>query len=286
MTSYKSIKRKVKQSLSVKNLDRIKYIRRSANRYKLFASTPFRYSKGLDNIYHACIQRAGSQWIKSIFSDKRVRNLTGLSVHPQFNYDSGEFKFSFPKYTFVPCLYISYDLYDLIQKPSNYKTLYILRDPRDLIVSWYYSTKYTHNISGRVAERRRYLNSVTRSKGLEYAIKRWQLKLSKVREWWINKNDNDIKLVKFEDITNDPEEVFFNIFTEWGYEISKNTVSQILSDYTKEKMRERDISGRRGERSKYRENKVGWEEMFEVKHRDLFKRLNGNLVEDLGYKPW
>ena len=47
----------------------------------------FNKEKKLCNIYHACIQKTGSQWIKAVFSDSRVQKYSGLVCYPQKRYE-------------------------------------------------------------------------------------------------------------------------------------------------------------------------------------------------------
>lgn len=64
-------------------------------------------SDGVSNIYFVTVHKCGSQWIKDIFSDKKNRMATGMSVYPQHHYDINEFKVKFPRNTFIPGLYFS-----------------------------------------------------------------------------------------------------------------------------------------------------------------------------------
>lgn len=236
------------------------------------------------NIYHACIQKTGSQWIKAVFSDPEIVKRTGLQVHPQFRYEVGEFRQKFPLHTFIAGLYIPYPMYNEIDKPKGYKTLYVVRDPRDIVVSWYYSMKYTHGEMGAVSNHRKILRGLSEKRGLEYCINHLQWKFSFIRTWWYNRNDPDIYLVRFEDLTNDPISEWGKIFNHCEIEIEKNTLEKVLSKYTKEKMRERDLKNRDGDISHYRKEKKGWRDLFNKNLIEIFQKNNGNLIELLGYE--
>jgi hypothetical protein len=238
----------------------------------------------IKNIYHACIQKTGSQWVKKVFGDPEIVRKTGLRVHPQFRYEVDEFKKRFPKYTFVPGLYIPYYLYNEIKKPKQYKTIYVVRDPRDVVVSWYYSMKYTHTKMGNVRRHREHLKDLNEKDGIEYCIKHLQVKFSFVREWWNNKEDPSIYMVRFEDLTKNPVSEWMDIFEHCDIEIDKRILKKVLSKYTKEKMRKRDLEQRPGGRSHYRKEKKGWRDLFDNHHIDTFYRVNGDIVNLLGYK--
>jgi len=237
----------------------------------------------VDNIYHATIQKTASQWVKAIFSDNRIKKITGLETFPQHRYEWDDFYKKFPKYTFVPGLYISYQLYEEINKPNEYRTFYIIRDPRNLVVSWYYSMLETHGLMGKVPKHRNNLKSLSFEEGITYCIKALHLKFSFMRSWIYNQEDPNVLIVKFEDLTKEPLETYNEIFKHCEYEIPTQTLKDVLDNYSKEKMRKKDLKQREDNKSHYRKKKTDWREVFTEEHLDLFYKQTGNLVELLGY---
>jgi hypothetical protein len=248
-------------------------------------ATWFADSSKIQNIYHASIQKTGSQWIKTIFKDKRIQKYTGLAVYPQHRYEWGEFHRRFPKYTFVPGLYIPYSLYEEIEKPKKYKTIYIVRDPRNIIVSWYYSMLKTHVIIGKVLKHRLQLQSLSFEEGINYCIKAQQLQLAFVRDWIQNQEDPNLLIVKFEDLISYPEAHYKSIFNYCNIDIPDFILESVIADYTKEKMREKDLNKRLdNSESHYKKQNSDWREVFTKNHEDLFYQITGNLIDILGYK--
>ena len=134
----------------------------------------------LDNIFHCCVQKTGSQWIKAIFADQRIHHLTKMQIHTyQTTMPGGfdprnllerTFDTSFPPNTIISPLYITYENYKQIPKSENHRTFFIMRDPRDIAVSWYFSVKHSHVPIGQIAEFRDKLNQLDISEGLKFAI--------------------------------------------------------------------------------------------------------------------
>lgn len=240
----------------------------------------------LQNLYLATVQRSGSQWIRAVMNDEAIRRHSGLSVCPQFRYEWGEFRRRFPLYTFVPGLYVSYPLYEEIAKPPRYRTLYVIRDPRDIVVSWYWAARESHTPMGKILEHRAALRAMPFSEGIEYSIKALAPRFSDIRTWIYGaREDATVKLVRFEELISDPVRVFSEIFDFSGIHIPQGELHRVVRQYSKTRMRERDLAGKpQGATSHYRARKSSHKELFSPRHGDLFDRVSGDLLYITGYR--
>lgn len=238
----------------------------------------------VDNVYFATVQRSGSQWVKEIFSDRRVLARTGLASYPQHRYEWDQFHKSFPRYTFVPGLYMSYDLYEEIDKPASYRTLYVIRDPRSIVVSWYWAALETHTMMGKIGKYRADLSKLDFNDGLSYSIRALAGKFTDMRTWMYNTSDPHVLMVRFEELTRDPLRCFGEIFAHCQVPMPSATLESVLEDYTKAKMRERDLQRRpEAPDSHYRARTSDHREVFTPEHYELFHGVTGDLVSLLGY---
>ncbi|MCF8096137.1 MAG: sulfotransferase domain-containing protein [Desulfobacteraceae bacterium] len=252
---------------------------------KIFINIARKFNPPIENIYFATIQKSGSQYIKQVFSDKRIQYYTKLLTYPQHRYEWDEFHKKFPKGTFVPGLYMSYDLYEEIEKPKSYKTFYVMRDPRNIVVSWYYSMMKTHKLMGKVGRYRKELQKLSFKEGLHYCIDALSIKFMAMRTWKNNENDPAVLILKFEDLKENPYSEFLRIFEHCGINIPHEVLKSVLSDYTKDKMREKDLANRVDiTESHYRKTESKHQEVFEADHYKHFYQVTGNLVEILGYE--
>lgn len=239
----------------------------------------------LDNLYLATVQKCGSQWMSAIFNDIRMKRITGLVRMPQRFYEYGQHVSRFPKGFFVPGLYVSYQAFEsFIEKPKNYRVIYVYRDPRDLVVSDYYSTLKTHANNAVVKTMRTRLEGMSKEDGLAY-IMRYNDKFSYMRSWIeLSGNDKNVMHVKFEEITSRPVEVFGRIMEHCGITVETHVLASILSEYEKDKMRQRDLARRNDKtESHYRFEASSHEREFSEMHYKLFRDITGDLLEVLGY---
>ncbi len=243
------------------------------------------------NVYYATTQKTGSHWIKAIFNDPRVRQCSKLWSYPGHRYEWDEFHKRFPRYHFVPALFISHGQYEEIIKPTDHRTFYVMRDPRDIVVSWYHSMRDTHRLTGKVAKHRAVLQSVSLDEGITYSIETLAYRFAFMRTWILEgPKDPAVLLVYFEQLVANPKEEFFRIMTHCKIPISNDELALVLDDYTKEKMRVLDEDARSfirkrslSDESHYRQKASTWQEAFTQEHVALFLRVNGDLLQRLGY---
>ena len=244
-------------------------------------------SSGVRNVYHASVQRAGSQWIKAIFADAVVRKASGLRPFPQFRYEWNEFRRSFPAKTFVPGLYMSYDLYREIKKAGVYKTFYVLRDPRDVVVSWCHAMKSSHPLMGQVETHRSRLANRTGGAEYSYCIDALQLRFAQQRSWLIgSREDDDVIMVKYEDLVADPVGVWAKIFHHCQIELDESELRALIERYSFGRMKSRDVEHRAdASASHYRSGTANqWKDAFTEGNVRHFREVSGNLIEELGYE--
>ncbi len=249
------------------------------------------------NIYHCCVQKTGSQWIKAILSDELVLKKTGMPIYNYHQHIPGgenrklterTFEEPFPGNCILSPLYMDYPGYLSIPKPAGYRTFSVIRDPRDIIISWYFSVKYSHPLMGKIPQHRETLNKIPLSEGLVYCIEYLkEYGLFKALESWVKVplDDPHIKLFRFEDMVNSNKQVpvFADFFSHCRIPVTGNEIEILMEKYSFEHMRQK--TGKPNQEiSHYRKGKPGdWREYFDEHAVSSFERLLGNLVKELGY---
>ncbi len=243
------------------------------------------------NVYYATVQKTGSHWFKAVFDDPRVREVSGLWSYPGHRYEWDEFHKRFPRRHFVPALFISHGQYEEIVKPADHRTFYVTRDPRDIVVSWYYSMRDTHRLVGKVPQHRAVLRERSFEDGIAYAIEILSYTFSFMRSWvYAAPHDPNVLMVRFEDVMADPASGLRTIFDHCRIPVSDALIGELTADYTKDRMRELDEKNRSflaqrsvSDASHYRPQGSRWTEGFSDQAAAQFEAVNGDLLELLGY---
>lgn len=249
-----------------------------------------------ENLFHCTMHKSGSQWIQSVLSDFAVYRYTGLA---HYHYQSrlgesrpvGERSFiqPFPERTIVSPLYIGYEEFKQLPKAGDYRGFFVMRDPRDLMVSWYFSAMGSHVLrepNSRLARLRGELAQLSREDGLRKAIDFWreQGRFAALASW-AQVDDPRMRLIRYEDLTGlHGPAGFHDLFTFLGIPMPDDTRERLLRAYSFQR-----LSGRKpgdaDARSHLRTGRGGgWREYLTDPILEHLAAASGGLVEQLGYQ--
>ena len=205
---------------------------------------------------------------------------------------------------------------------SNFKGFHVVRDPRDLCVSAYYSHLYTHSTRfwPHIAEHREQLKKVDKDEGLFLEMEFLKQEFTDLNTW--NYTHPDILEIKLETLAEWPYDTFLRIFDHLelldtdphrsvkkqfrtlirvalnrfgmrkpGYARMRKPMllsAAILTGHVYEHRYERKAAGReRGvedQQHHYRKGKSGdWKHHFTPEHSAAFEDLYGDLLDRMGY---
>jgi hypothetical protein len=235
------------------------------------------------NIYHCAVRKTASQWIKELFSDPIVYRYSGLVT-----YDPRFYRWRHPNVCppnrIALSLYFSRKRFDKIEKPADHRAFFVMRDPRDLLVSSYFSTRNSHSPMGDVLEVRKVLQELPRKEGMLYLIDNLTAKgtFKAMRSWAVAPPSEQIRLFRYEDLVGeDQREQIDQLMRHCGIEIPQAELTTLLSRYSFSNMNDRKGAGAV---SHYRKGQPGdWRNHFDDDITEAFAKATGNLVEVLGY---
>lgn len=269
--------------------------------------------------HHKC----GTQWIQGIL--REICKEMGLKYGHAYNSQkfNNNLQESIKEKKIAIFSYTNADYNYVKQLKSDYLAFHVIRDPRDIVVSAYFSHLYSHPTDQypRLKEERERLEKMSKDEGLLQEIKFNHNVFTQMHEW--DYELKNILEIKMENLIQNPYSSFINIFRflgiisesrptfleKWNY-LWVTTTSNIQRKIFKEeflsfqlqtipydrvlgivyendfqkKTRGRAI-GEENVKSHYRKGVAGdWKNHFKQEHIDYFKHNYNDLLIKLGYE--
>jgi len=175
----------------------------------------------------------------------------------------------------------------------NFVGFNLIRDPRDILVSAYYSHLNSHpTVDWPDLERhRKALQELSKENGLILEMNYMQGIFDRLYIW--DYSLSNILTVKYEDVTRRPHEALNTIFRFLGLLKDRNNIGGISKDCLDEIVTAHDFSkfsegrkiGQEDTSHHYRKGLAGdWKNHFTQRHKALFKSCHGPLLLRLNYE--
>lgn len=102
--------------------------------------------------------------------------------------------------------------FDHVRRANIGKSFHVVRDPRDIVVSGYFSHLHSHSVEGwpELAEHREQLKAVSKDEGLKLEMEFERQFFEHMQKW--NYEQTNVLELKMEDLTVRPFEGFLQIF--------------------------------------------------------------------------
>jgi hypothetical protein len=113
--------------------------------------------------------------------------------------------------------FLSYDNadYEYVKQLAGFRAFHIIRDPRDIAISAYYSHLYSHGLKGQItAEQRKTLQDLTKSDGLLYELQCREKQFKEMHNW--NYSQPNVLELRMEELTQNPYKNLVKIFDFLG----------------------------------------------------------------------
>jgi hypothetical protein len=241
------------------------------------------------NIYYCCTQRTGSQWFKRVFRDPAVYRHTGLAVHEyrEIGLNEARFEGPLPEGTICTHLYINYPTYLAIPKPPRHKTFFVLRDPRDIAVSWYFALKYSHGPTPTVLALRQRLEGLDLDDGLRFSIDSLaELGLFDAQRSWAlaPRNQDNVRLLRYEDMVADTPGFVEGLLRYLDIDMPAAAFAELYDRHDFKKMTGGRERGTEDRHDHYRKGVAGdWRNYLHAGLLAYFMNVTGDLLDVLGY---
>jgi len=251
---------------------------------RLRLAVPVSSHSEYENIYHCAMRKTASQWIKAMLGDPVVYRHCGL-----LPYDPRPYRWRYPqplpRDRIIMSLFVSHQRFMAMEKPDRYRAFFVLRDPRDIVVSSYYSTRTSHAPMGDIPRVRKALQEKPLKEGLLYVISHLSGKgtFKALRSWVLAPDSEAVRLFRYEDLTGERQaEEVGRLMRHCGISLPPAELAALLSRYSFSRMRSAQAST--APISHYRKGEPGdWCNHFDDDIHEAFAAATGDLVELLGY---
>lgn len=272
-------------------------LRREQQLRELFARLmPVRHRSSAENIYHCCVWKTASQWVRNVLSASDVYRYSGLLPYAYEVHEGRDFRAlqertfdkPFPLRRIITPLYINYPSFAGMPKPSSYRAFFVVRDPRDLVISHYFSSRYSHTENTGVLEDRSRLTDISEQDGIIVSLRFMAERgiFDALRSWvTVSGHDSRIKVYRFEDLTG-AEQVRWvtDLMQHCDIAIPLDKLQAVLDRLTFEKLSGGRKQGEENKHHKYRSGKHGdWQKYFDENVTAAYREVVGDLTESLGY---
>lgn len=252
----------------------------------------------IENIYHCCLQKTASQWVKNILTDKLVSEKTHYQVMvPEKDYITdkrflAELDNAFPSNTIISPLYVTYEQFARLPKPKNYRAIWVMRDIRDVIVSQFFSITYSHKVINEShMKTREKLQKMAVEDSFQYfldnvyKIDDSDFSFYHALRSWNQCADDNVMLCKYEDLTGEQQTVHWRgVFDFLGLPIEDKVLSKLLDHYSFQKITGR-AQGEENVNAHLRKGRPGdWKNYFSEQHKHIIKKHAGDILIAAGYE--
>ncbi len=180
---------------------------------------------------------------------------------------------------------------------SSFKAFHVIRDPRDIVVSGYFSHKNSHHVEHwpELVPHRRRLNEVSIDAGLflemDFSRSLWMTKLEvglldSLADW--DFEQENILEMKYENLIENPLAAFtraFSFLNLLGSDEDRAHLQKAIDEYSFRNLSGGRQQGQEDQRSHFRKGVAGdWKEYFNDEHKARFKSEFGDLLIKLGYE--
>lgn len=248
------------------------------------------------SVIHFSVNKAATQYIKTLLHEIAINNdlipidfnaYAFETEHPYLDH-LNETEMTKYKHIFNTKGYV-YSVFGGVIKNiddfNSYDIILSIRDPRDILVSSFYSTAFSHDVPPITSNKRESFlqkRELTKKMGIDQFVIEESNRVYSVFNNYrnmLNKIDNRVSVVKYEDMITNYENWLDDLGSNTDLELSRSLKEKFIDNYNKSKIKKE---------NKYSHNRKGksgdYKEKLQVSTIQYLNEKFGTLLEFYGYK--
>lgn len=233
----------------------------------------------LPTIFHITHWKAGSQWVRAVLTDAVRERI--VKEKPDMSHVTADPIVRGGVYT--PVYVVREQFMANVDQGIPQKRFLVIRDLRDMLVSWYFSMKISHGLieGTTVGDLRRALNALPFEEGLLFLMDNGLGDNANIQLSWLRAGE---WMVRYEDMIADEQGVFAKIFEFCGLDVPDDRRRAIVEAHCFERQTGRQ-RGQENIKSHHRKGVRGdWQNHFSPKTIERFKERFGRVLIETGYE--
>lgn len=238
-------------------------------------------------IIHACTWKSASQWVRIVLSDPQVYRYSGLDTVPMGNGDDFAERMKAGSEFILTPVYSTFQTVEPYLREPATRAFYVMRDPRDVLVSRYYSRLSAHPKNEKIVMHRERLKEMPKDQGLIEVLEDFDRVIEIMRSWAEQgRRDPNVLLTSFEALTGkDSVAAWSAVLEHCDIKMPQKKLEALMARYSFEKMAGGREQGEEDASHKYRKGVAGdWQNHFTDELDRKFREKTGNLLEITGYR--
>ncbi len=155
--------------------------------------------------------------------------------------------------------------------PHYHRTILLVRDPRDVMVSYYYYLKNHHSIPDNYT-----ISDVIKNNN--YGVDAW---LDHTNSWCLNyKQGQAIQLFRYEDLIHNTKDELDRLMNLIGLVMKEEELEKAISMSSKEKMKEAELNHKKGATYSIQSQKINFVRQAKVEGGSELSDVDRKFIED------
>jgi len=235
--------------------------------------------------YFVCtFHKCGSTWFRRLY--RAVAELNGLNIKVNKPSESTLNKDVYIGSDNTLFLFRNPNHKEIIRKTDGISpVLLCIRDPKDVVISQYWSWKESHNNNTpHILQARNVLNELDVKKGIRYLLEKESFPYLRVLDGWAPlMYSSQVGIIRYENLLNNFNKEFQQSINFLKLSITNNDIEILRTKYSFSKIAKRE-AGMEDTSSHFRKGVAGdWKNYFDGALSTLFDDRYGMLCDRIGY---